>query len=99
MSPTKEAINDAKEAAHGTDNRRDNFIAPLDLLVTVKKTVSVPTLSRWGEFKGQNLGLRGHDDHEGHVGDFMVGRDGKRGKSRVRISHSRRFTWKKKRGI
>lgn len=70
---TKEAVDDAEEAAHGADNRRDNFIAPLDLLVTTKKTVSAPNLRQWGELRGQQLCHGGHDDH---VVELMAGRDG-----------------------
>lgn len=67
---TKEAIDDAEEAAHGADHRRDNFIAPLNLLVTIKETVSAPTSRRWSKLKGQQVGRGGHDDH---VGDRVVG--------------------------
>lgn len=71
--PTEEAIDDPEEAAHGADNRRDNFIAPLDLLVTAKDAVSTATLRRWGELKGEQLGRGGHDDH---LGELVLGRDG-----------------------
>lgn len=68
--PTKEAIDDAEEAAHGAHHRRNNFIVPLNLLITARVTVSSLTLTRWGELKGQQLGRGGHD---GHVGDLIVG--------------------------
>lgn len=90
MPPTKEAIDDAKEAAHRANNRRDNFVAPLDLLVAAQKTVSAPTLSRWGELKGQKLGCGGHDDHDGQE-IAKEGRVGLSGSEKVK----RNFPFKK----
>lgn len=61
---TKEAIDDSEEAAHGAYNRRNNFIVPLNLLITARVTVSFLTLTWWGELQGQQLSRGGHDGRD-----------------------------------
>lgn len=60
MQPTEEAVDDAKEATHGADDRRDHLIAPFNVLITVEQTLWTPILRGWGELKGQNLGSGRH---------------------------------------
>lgn len=62
LVPTEEAVDDAKEAAHGADDRRDHLVTPFNLLITAEQTVWTPILRGWGELKGQNLGSRCHVD-------------------------------------
>lgn len=49
---TKKAVDDPKEAAHGTDHRGNNFISPLDFLVALQ-----PHLSQTQQLAGGS-----HDD-------------------------------------
>lgn len=64
---TEEAINDAEEAAHGTDDGRDDFVSPFQLLVTAERMNGVP-VPRWRfQFKRQRWRRRGrHDEQRRH---------------------------------
>lgn len=58
--PTEEAVDDAKQATHGADDRRDHLIAPFNVLITAEQALWTSILGGWGELKGQNLGSGRH---------------------------------------
>lgn len=60
MQPTEEAVDDAKEATHGADDRRDHLIAPFNVLITAEQTLWTAILRGWGQLKGQNPGSGRH---------------------------------------